>query len=736
MRKKFYFRNLFLIIALALLVSCNADILINNGEIGLPDSNGVTGGITEDVELTAPRRVNATKSIYPDSINITWSPVPGADYYTIEKTSHEVERLSGSEQWVPVQESIIGTTGYRDYSSLEPSTYYSYRVTAHTFEGESSPVSDVSTGTILASPQSISVSQGESESEIYITWTQMPYVDSYKIYMSSTDTISGVESEVQATVSSRNGSENGFAYQIDPNREAGKELSFGIQGVGESGETAAISLPRVGYTRVPGAPVQPQYSNTEEGISKGSSLTGITIRFSSQARSDDIDFIIKKSSPGSAEETILDTSLSESEKDKLVVNENGEYEFTDTVVARNVLYTYSVIAKNDTGMSQAAVATGYLLSPVTNLTLTPVNTEEKFGYELSFKLPVGWDDTERTTKYIYEVEETNKNGDVVSNKDYSEAEINDLISSFYNFDKEVTEEKELTELQKISITVRTDDGMETNTVTSNTIPFIPEAITSMEATSNDRPIEGEKPNENGVYPVHVSWETASTSDTFTLFRKDQDGNTARYNVSGRSYVDESTQPLVIYEYWIEARDELGRTYGEAHAEDSYGSVTLQVYKDIFESVSLKPWDKQGYVPSEYRSWWKNTEVAKKIAYGNSSNLTTQMDALGSASANDHYRNGRINYNAEMNGIGAIIRFTYTNFGENLNFWMNGDYSMDVDTSGSGSASSGSGGFSIEGMYPGHIGIGNIRVSGKNFAGQYTVTYKYSDGSEVTGEVGA
>ena len=693
MRKKIYLRNLFLILALALLVSCNADILINNGEIGLPDSNGVIGGITEDVELTAPRRVNATKSIYPDSINITWSPVPGADYYTIEKTSHEVERLSGSEQWVPVQESIIGTTGYRDYSSLEPSTYYSYRVTAHTFEGESSPVSDVSTGTILASPQSISVSQGESESEIYITWTQMPYVDSYKIYMSSTDTISGVESEVQATVSSRNGSENGFAYQIDPNREAGKELSFGIQGVGESGETAAISLPRVGYTRVPGAPVQPQYSNTEEGISKGSSTTGITIRFSSQARSDDIDFIIKKSSPGSAEETILDTSLSESEKDKLVVNENGEYEFTDTVVARNVLYTYSVIAKNDTGMSQAAVATGYLLSPVTNLTLTPVNTEEKFGYELSFKLPVGWDDTERMTKYIYEVVETNKSGEVVSNKDYPEEEINDLISSFYNFEKEVTKEKELTELQKISITVRTDDGMETNTVTSNTIPFIPEAITSMKATSNDRPREGEKPNENGVYPVHVSWETASTSDTFTLFRKDQDGNTARYNVSGRSYVDESTQPLVIYEYWIEARDELGRTYGEDHAEDSYGSVTLQVYKDIFESVSLKPWDKQG-------------------------------------------RNGRINYNAEMNGIGAIIRFTYTNFGENLNFWMNGDYSMDVDASGSGSASSGSGGFSIEGMYPGHIGIGNIRVSGKNFAGQYTVTYKYSDGSENKGEVGA
>ena len=715
MRKKFYFRNIFLILALALLVSCNADILINNGEIGLPDSNGVIGGITEDVELTAPRRVNATKSIYPDSINITWSPVPGADYYTIEKTSHEVERLSGSEQWVPVQESIIGTTGYRDYSSLEPSTYYSYRVTAHTFEGESSPVSDVSTGTILASPQSISVSQGESESEIYITWTQMPYVDSYKIYMSSTDTISGVESEVQATVSSRNGSENGFAYQIDPNREAGKELSFGIQGVGESGEAAAISLPRVGYTRVPGAPVQPQYSNTEEGISKGSSTTGITIRFSSQARSDDIDFIIKKSSPGSAEETILDTSLSESEKDKLVVNENGEYEFTDTVVARNVLYTYSVIAKNDTGMSQAAVATGYLLSPVTNLTLTPVNTEEKFGYELSFTLPVGWDDTERTTEYIYEVVETNKSGEVVSNKDYSEAEINDLISHFYDFEKEVTKEKELTELQKISITVRTDDGLKTNTVTSNTIPFIPEAITSMEATSNDRPLEGEQPNENGVYPVHVKWTTDSTSDTFTLFRKDQDGNTARYNASGRSYVDESTQPLVIYEYWIEARDELGRTYGEDHAEDSYGSVTLQVYKDIFESVSLKPWDKQGYVPSEYRSWWKNTEVAKKIAYGNSSNLTTQMD---------------------VNGIGAIIRFTYTNFGENLNFWMNGDYSMDVDASGSGSASSGSGGFSIEGMYPGHIGIGNIRVSGKNFAGQYTVTYKYSDGSENKGEVGA
>ena len=67
-------------------------------------------------------------------------------------------------------------------------------------------------------------------------------------------------------------------------------------------------------------------------------------------------------------------------------------------------------------------------------------------------------------------------------------------------------------------------------------------------------------------------------------------------------------------------------------------------------------------------------------------------------------------------------------------WVNGRYEMHVDSGGNGSAASGSNGFDVYGMYPGHIGLGNIRVASKAFAGSYTIRYDYGDGSSATQEV--
>ena len=723
------------------LASCNADILINNGEITMPSENagnsvtvpggGSTGGGSSagSVELSAPTRVNATKSFYADRINITWSAVSGADYYTIERAEHESETLTGLEQWTPVQQSMNGTA-YMDSRDLKPSMYYSYKVTAHTVFGDVSPSSAVSTGTILAYPEQVTVSQGESETEIYILWDQMPYVDSYEIYMTTGDTISGVSSEKKATVAARSGTQNGFAYQIDPNREAGKELAFGIRSVGQTGNASEISSPRVGYTRVPGAPAQPQL-DASTGITKGTDTAAITLRF--KVDGEDPDFLIRKSSPGSSEIVVVDTTLSEAEKDKVTLNSDGEYEFRDVAVGSNIEYTYSVIAKNDLGMSQAASAKGYLLSPVTNVTLTPVNTDSRLGYELTYKLPVGSDDPDRPVGYEYEVVLIAKDGSTISQTTYGQDDIGSM-ETFFEFDRDVTPEEERGELRSVKITVSNTEGKSASSTSSNSIADIPEAIDSLTATSNARPLSSDIANSKGVYPVHIKWTTKSGASGLTLYRKAEDGTVVSFKVSGGAYDDTATDPLVKYEYWIESRDELGRTFGEPHAKDSYGAVTLTVFKDIFESVSLKPWEKQNYVPADYRTWWKNTKIATLVGYGNASDLATQMKALDDASANDHYRNGLIEYSADTEGFGGQIYFTYTNFGESANMWVNGRYEMHVDSGGNGSAASGSNGFDVYGMYPGHIGLGNIRVASKAFAGSYTIRYDYGDGSSATQEV--
>ena len=122
--RRFMICSVFLTVLL-LLFSCNASILMNNGEITVPDTgedvdNDDTSDGNEPVVLDVPRSVNATKSFYSDKINVTWSPVTGADYYTIEKCEHEHEKLTGGENWISLQHAVFDTSFHQ---TLDPVHY-------------------------------------------------------------------------------------------------------------------------------------------------------------------------------------------------------------------------------------------------------------------------------------------------------------------------------------------------------------------------------------------------------------------------------------------------------------------------------------------------------------------------------------------------------------------------------------------------------------------------------------
>ena len=722
-------RKIFPVILFALLlVSCNADILMNNGEIRIPDSSGGAsdnggGSGSDPIELSAPTGINATKSYFSDSIRISWSAVDGADYYTIEKTSHDSEALTGLETWQQIQSSVNGTNFLDNSSELSANTYYSYRITAHTYEGISSPASVTATGTILASPDTISATQGSSETGITVEWTQMPYVNSYIVYKSANGTITGADSERVAVVGSTGSGSISYTYSIDQDREAGDELTFAVQSVGETGERAALSNTATGYTLIPGAPVKPEITS----ITKGSSTNSITIEFASSVS--DVDFVIRKSYTGGSEEVVVDTSLDQ--WNKLTQISGNTYQFVDTSVIRNVEYRYSVTTKNDIGLSEAATSTAYLLSPVSNVVLTAVNSDTQFGYILTYKLPVGADDEERTTPYKYELVKTLKDGTEEAPEYYDDASVENVI--YYPFEYDVTEEEELKELRSVVITVVADE-LRSSSVSSNSIPDIPDIVTNVTASKNVDPGKN-VPNANGVYPVEIKWNQTSDDATLVLYAKELSGDVSSRVISSDNgtYLDDSTSPLEQFKYWIVAQDELGRSKGESEKTDyGYGAVTLETFKVLFESLSLKPWDVQTYVPDEYKSWWKNiSAVGAKVAAGSSSD---PFAALGSASDSDHFNGGSVSYNAKVGGNGAIITFTYSGFGEDPNWRMTGSYSMNVSSSGNGDASSS--GFTVEGMYTGTFKLGTIVVSSKDFSGKYDVSYVFSDGSVSEGEVEA
>ena len=145
-------RKLLLILITSILISCNASILMTNGELTKPSDNidKKDTVISESgFKGDAPKNINATKSYYTNQINVRWSSVNYADYYTIERCEHLTpENPTDNKTWKEIEESIFDTS-YVDETNLEVGVYYTYRVKAHTFEGKVGVASQEAKGTIL-----------------------------------------------------------------------------------------------------------------------------------------------------------------------------------------------------------------------------------------------------------------------------------------------------------------------------------------------------------------------------------------------------------------------------------------------------------------------------------------------------------------------------------------------------------------------------------------------------------
>lgn len=723
-------RHALILFAILLLISCNASILMTNGEITKPGNNtgsDTSGSSTAAFSKEAPTGVNATKSYYENYIAISWNKVTGADYYTLEKSERDNSDIAtASDVWTTIGQTVTDTSYKDESASLAVNKYYSYRVTAHTYTGDVGATSDISVGTLLASPETLSATKGTSESAIVVSWTQMPYVESYEVYKSDISSITGLKSELVDTLNAdEDEAVRYYSYVIDPAKEKGRELYFAVVGVGPTGEKATISFSRSGYTLVPGAPSKPAVS-----VSKGEKSDSVDVHFKASGDDSEFAYVIKRTSAGSAESIVFSTEYNDIST--LSKDENGNYIFEDTEVKPNVEYTYSVTAQNDIGISQAGIDYGYVISTVKNLSL--VANKDRFGYDISYTLPVGASDSARTASYTYVVTRTLKNGTRCEDEVYTEDEFKSF-DAFISVDKNPTIDSEKNEVAKIEIYVENADGIESAVAASNTIKSLPLPVTEIKATSFDKPLDGDSANSSGVYPVHVNWTTeATTSQTIT--RSGSDGSVKTFSAKD-SFDDTTTSPLVIYDYYIDTTDELGRTLGEVkHASNSYGAVTPSVFIDIFESAGLKPWERQSYVPEEYKQYWKKSRIATLVGYGNASDLSTQTKALDSAEDKDHYRDSKITYSASMEGIGGQIYFTYSSFGENANFYINGNYEMHVNASGTGSAKSSTNGLDILGMYKGHISLEKISVKNKAFTGTYVFSIDYSNGSVSGYEVDA
>jgi rhamnogalacturonan endolyase len=153
-----------------------------------------TAGAMPAVKLPANPPPDPTKLAVVNAghheVALTWSAVPGANYYSVWRTTMHVDGVGGADPLRTVLLDETGGTGFADHSPTD-GRIYSYHVTATNAAGTSSPSGAV-TAVPLPPPPTVapaalagSWKKTRSGSVITLTWSPVPGATGYVIYRST-----------------------------------------------------------------------------------------------------------------------------------------------------------------------------------------------------------------------------------------------------------------------------------------------------------------------------------------------------------------------------------------------------------------------------------------------------------------------------------------------------------------------------------------------------------------------
>ncbi len=744
-------------VTLLALMGCNLDLYTSEYNSQRITYNGES--FEKSFDGSNPAYLSASKARYTDKISLSWTPVVGADYYVLYRAEE------GSDAYEELPLAIEGTS-YDDEisvaSSLEAGLQYRYRVYAYSHTWKKSLGSEdapEAVGSVLALTQTISAEKGKHADHVTVTWSPVVDASGYAVYVKSPDS---PEYVLSGKVSAN---QTQYRYAV-AEKEKGEELYFKVATIGTNNVQTSISdekaIYAIGFSLVPGAPGAPSGLTSEQGqsISYVSSV-GLKLTWNRDANTP--DYQIYRSAPGQNEELVYpygssDPNLEWGEDDVVFTDKRG----SSSTIKPGVRYTYTVIPLGGEEGSQIkgspASVDAYLLSNPDTVTLSL----KKYAYVVSFSQTVGLESEEDRANHSawrYLINASTVNGATkqitLDPSDYHETvvyeEAYDTLGvaddQYTIFSVQVVNENNLKTAASESQTILKPGLVEDLAVTKNRY------VAGMSATS-------------GIFPIHLSWKKNTNIDHYELKRFDESGiselGSATISGANSSYDDAvvNAQVGTKYSYTLQAFDVLGRSgdLNEPSEYVGYGALTGSKFIEIWSAFAFKPFafteKLSTSVDTDYQNgfnmqnYWNSSSIKSKVDKGNSSSLSTQMDALtgGSYIYNYcHYKHGShttggsesnfgsMGYSASTEGVGGQIYFTFEDFGEVSYMYTNGKYEMHVDASGTGSAKSETNGFTVEGMYPATIKLGNITVKSKAFSGNYSV--RMSDG-QGTLSVGA
>lgn len=662
----------------------------------------------EEIEkLDAPAQIFVSQADFPDRINISWSAVPGATSYRLERAVSTEKDAAGNFippddgefDVLPLCQRLYNTTHtdiiLKDpsYLSEEYSYRYYYRVSAENprLKYESSDFTKSEEAFLLAPPSNVMATLGEHTDKIGLTWDKAENALYYDVYRSqNSDGSSSVL--IQTVFSNQNFCEN----TIDV-ADQGKDFYYTVRTRTNtsSSVTSGIAL---GYALKGGAPGKVTDVKVVDKQGRGDTTDSISISWASTAGAE--QYAVYRTSSRDSSYTLLGNTTSLTFPDKKSLQPNVYYYYQ--VQAFKMEGDEKVKGPfSDSGRTSKNPAEGFILSAPANISVVKASNG---GCIVEFSAALGSRDCPDDSKLSAEYNDYTYKIYQSENKDSGFTEISGItipecIGGFYRVENVPT-----AKFYKVSTCLGAVESEPSAVCAPAPDPARDLEVSKAQYIAGYTDSDSDA-NEMGVYPVKLTWTASADADGGYFVYRSTNADTGFKKITDEpvmktEYIDknENAKAGVYYYYKVLSLNTLLQGSNYTTAKSGWGALTPRQYM------------------LEYNKTIINSQ--KKLTLMHKSPDTAK---LGSESANGDL-SGSLSYNASLAGLGARITMHYSDYADFYanNNPDNGYYFLvtgDTNTSASMDASGSMDGTVVcKGMYPGSVGYNNIQIKGGGAGG--------------------
>ena len=680
-------------------------------------------------KLDSPRQVFVSKGLFKDEIRVSWSDVPYAASYRLERAVAK-KNIDGSwPSLADLQFSVITKytikTSYADTvlpqagaSNEEYDFRYYYRVRAENI-GQGYKASDFTQpqdandfGCLFAPPKNLTADKGKSQREIKITWEYDGSVRAFRIYRDTREDFTSAR-EIGRVITTS------YTQRVSKS-DQGIEFYYKVCAENTSGNLSAQSSLAMGFALKEGAPATPSNVKVENGL--GTSTSEINIKWDavpSPESGSTLTYSVFRTSSEDAVYTSIKRDI-----------QAGTTTYKDSSSLKTGVYYYYYVqaitkkgdevlkgAFSESGPKSAKPAVGFLLSPPATLEIAPPDgglsdpnhvkavwtpaIGSGAPHNLSFKYTIYYSDTQ--------------DGTFIPLESSVSGTLTDGLLS-HTVDKK--------NFYKIS-TVNTANAESIKSAVAAPIPEAPQEVTASKSAKLDTDFTC---NDRGVYPVKITWQKPLHSEPagYDVFRSTK---------PDAAFIKLNDAPVTEQEY-IDKNDE-----AEAGEYYYYKVVSLNSLKqgknanNPAADADKKSW---GYGALTRQQWFKeyNKTIKSSQAKLTLMHKPNDLQKLGSESKSGNV-SGSVSYSASGGLSGGDVTIHYQDYcdayimnNDNFSkyFVLTGNTDTSVNIAKNGNMS---GTVDCTGMYPGNVSYDNIKITGAQAGGGfYIVTTKDALGAVV------